>query len=134
MSRVPLLIARATFLTCCAGCSGGGPTLPEATLGNWGSTRFSVQATQTSVVFRLSCSGVYVSEPLRLDAAGRFSLDGELRTAQGPAAVPVTVSGVVRGDTLEVEVSAPSGSATEASRYSAVRNQPRDEGGNYCPT
>ena len=132
MSRVPFLITGATLLTFCIGCSGGGPTLPDATLGDWGSTRFSVQATETSVVFRLSCSGVYASEPLRLDADGRFSLDGELRTAQGPAAVPVTVRGVVRGDTLEVEVSAPRGTDGAASRYSAVRNQPRDEGGIYC--
>ena len=132
MSRVPFLIARATLLAFCAGCSGVGPTLPEATLGNWGSTRFSVQATETSVVFRLTCSAVYASEPLRVDADGRFSLDGELRTAAGPSAAPVTVRGVLRGDTLEVEVSAPKGTDGAASRYSGVRNQPRDDGGIYC--
>jgi hypothetical protein len=133
MLRMPSLMRGVALLIICAGCSSTGPMLPEPTTGSWGGSRFSVQATETGVLFRLTCSGVHAAEPLRMDAAGRFSLDGELRTSQGPVA-RVTVSGVVRGDTLEVEVVDTRAGGAGTTRHSAVRNQPRDEGGGYyCP-
>ncbi len=119
-------------LLACVGCSASIPTLPDVVTGNWGSYRFSVQATATAVDFNLTCAGVHASEPLRPGADGRFELTGVLRNSQGPE-TPVTVRGSMDGDTISVKVISMQGSTPDTARYDAVRDIPRGTLGAYCP-
>ncbi len=80
--------------------------------GVWGGEHINLEITERGALVEYDCARGEISEPLRLDAEGRFQARGNyvaehggpVRDGEAPAGRPASYSGSVRGRTMKLTV------------------------------
>jgi hypothetical protein len=120
MSKIAVVMFAASSLAFALpgiACAGGGlparasdaPTALRA--GDWGGSGMAVHVTDTGVTVEWGCASGTIDKVPRLDAAGKFTAQGQYRR-DGPGPIregsengePARYSGSVEGDTLTLQV------------------------------
>jgi len=86
--------------------------VPEVVTGDWGGQHLGLVASATGASLEYDCATGKIAEPIRPDAAGRFSVTGEHYPGHGgPVRVdeeqvkrPARYDGVVRGNFMDLTV------------------------------
>jgi len=115
-----------------SGCVSSDTILPDPAPSEWGGLQVSARLAPDSVRFVFACSNVRSAGPLRVDGAGRFAVTGLLRQSVVHDDTPVTLRGVLRGDTLRLEQLTRTGRDPQLLRYTAIRGVAGDFSGFYC--
>jgi hypothetical protein len=107
-----ILLAIALTIVSVSTCKAGSDSKPGAVdNGKWGGTHVEMQVTPQGATLEFDCAEGTISEPLLLDASGKFQAKGTfLPQHGGPTTkddasrnVEVVYSGTMKGDTLEIE-------------------------------
>jgi hypothetical protein len=115
---------RATAGSFCLGLTAMSST--ELPAGIWGGEQVRFEVADRQAVLQLGCAAAYLPAPLRLDAKGRFSVQGRYSAfSGGPSAAPevgtpkpdTRFDGELKGDRLTLTVRRPGG----VERYELVR-------------
>jgi hypothetical protein len=107
----------------------GGDTKRVAA-GTWGATGIAMEVTASGARIEYDCAHGTISEPLVLDADGRFNVKGRhfrehggpVREGEDSNGQPVRYTGQVTGDTMTLTVT-PEGSDTAISSHTLVRGK-----------
>ena len=100
-------------------------------VGMWGGQNVQLDVTEDGARIRFNCAHGELSQPLTLDAEGRFSVKGTF-VAQGmgpqreddpPKSRPAVYSGVVRDKTMQLLVTV-EGSTEEGGTFELTQGQP----------
>ena len=74
---------------CALSCSGASEPGRELAPGVWGGERANLIVTPDSARAEFDCASGWLDEPIVLDAAGTFAVDGRFRFEAGPVFLPV---------------------------------------------
>lgn len=88
-------------------------TAGRVTVGVWGGPDVEMEVTQQGATLEFDCAQGTISEPLSLDAAGKFLAKGTFQSQHGgpirkdepSRSVDVVYTGIVQGDTMRLEFS-----------------------------
>lgn len=140
---VPPLLLCVLALTGCGGggvSSPGGLPLTTAPLGGLGAHNIGLQVTATGATVSLPCGDAgEITQPLTLDAAGRFDVAGTVLLAAGPPRVPPAIpvparfSGATDGKTMTLTITPAPFGAPAGGIYALTYGTPADTTGGACP-
>jgi hypothetical protein len=109
-----LVVSLAGFLAAaaCLSGAGGGGSPRRASAGAWGATGIALEVTDSGGTIEYDCANGSITEPLVLDADGRFDAKGfHVPRHPGPTrdddeskGMPVRYTGQVQGDTMTLTV------------------------------
>ena len=126
-----LVLGTSSFLlgATCSGAAASGESRRVAA-GSWGGMGIGMVVTETGARIEYDCAHGTISEPLLLDADGRFDVKGlHFREHGGPVREgedsngrPVRCSGQVTGDTMTLTVT-PEGSDAPIGSYKLVHGK-----------
>ncbi len=86
--------------------------VPEVVTGDWGGQHLGLVASSSGATLEYDCAAGNINEPIRPDAAGRFSVSGEHYPGHGgpsfsdetPIKRPARYDGRVRGENMTLTV------------------------------
>jgi len=122
-----LLFIALLFLTLTEASIAQHPT--SVSVGKWGGRSLQMQVTQQGAILEFDCAQGTISEPLLLDAKGKFQAKGTFRTEGGPArrdqsrGRDVIYAGTVEGDTMQLEFTLAEDKGSPE-KFTLVRGQP----------
>jgi len=98
------------LLAAIAGCLEA--NAPELVTGDWGGQHLGLVASTTGASLEYDCATGKIAEPIRPDAAGRFSVAGEhypghggpIRVDEAQVKRPARYDGLVRGNLMDLTV------------------------------
>lgn len=101
----------------------------KVSVGIWGGRSLQMEVTQQGAELEFDCARGTISEPLSLDANGKFQAKGTFRTEGGPArkdplpGIDVVYAGTVEGDTMQLEFTLAYDKGSPE-KFTLVRGQP----------
>jgi hypothetical protein len=129
--RVTLLsVAFLAIASSLAVCASGDADSKRVPAGTWGAMGIAMEVTESGARIEYDCAHGTISQPLLLDAEGRFDLKGRhfpehggpIREGEESRGQPVRYTGQVTGENMTLAVT-PEGSDTPIGSHKLVRGK-----------